>query len=56
MKGTIRFALGFLLVAGGVGGIEQSVTDGALLAGLAWAMVGCAIMASGVNAMNKENA
>ena len=56
MKGTIRFAIGFLLVAGGVGGIEQSVTDGAMFAGLAWSVVGCAIMWSGVNAMNKENA
>lgn len=56
MKGTIRFALGFLLVAGGVGGIEQSLTDSALLAGLAWALVGCALMASGTNAMIKENA
>lgn len=56
MKGTIRFAIGFLLVAGGVGSVEQSITDGAMFAGLAWAMVGCAIMWSGVNAMNKENA
>jgi hypothetical protein len=56
MKGTIRFAIGFLLVAGGVGGIESSVTDSAMLGGVIWTLIGLAIMGFGVNAMNKENA
>lgn len=54
MKGTIRFFLGFLVTFGAVGGIEASVTDGALLASTLTAVAGLIVMASGARAL-KEN-
>lgn len=51
MKGSIRFIVGFLIVFGAVGGIEQSITNSALLGGVAVALVGLAIMASGAGAL-----
>ena len=40
---------------GGVGGIEQSLTDAGLLVGLAWSLLGCAIMWWGVRAMPQSS-
>lgn len=52
MKGSIRFMLGLLIVAGAVGGIEtESAT---LLQGIVFSVIGLAIMFSGANAL-KEN-
>ena len=41
------FTVGFFLVAGGVGGIEQSLTDGALYDSILVAVLGLGIMACG---------
>jgi hypothetical protein len=54
MKGSIRFVAGLLLAVGAVGGIEFSVTDAEFLQSTALAVVGLAIMYSGVSAL-KEN-
>lgn len=51
MKGSIRFIVGFLIVFGAVGGIEQSITDSAMLAGVVVALAGLGIMASGASAL-----
>lgn len=51
MKGSIRFFVGFFLVFGAVGGMEQSTTDAGLYGGIALAAVGLAVMASGVKAL-----
>lgn len=53
MRGSIRAILGLIIAMGAVGGLENPETP--LLAGLALAVVGLAIMASGVSAM-KESA
>ena len=55
MQGSIRFFVGLLLTIGGVGGIEQSLTDAGLLVGLAWSLLGCAIMWWGVRAMPQSS-
>jgi hypothetical protein len=52
MKGSIRFFVGLLIVAGSVGGVETESAD--LLEGFLLSIVGLAIMYSGANAM-KEN-
>lgn len=53
MKGTIRFFLGLLIVAGSVGGMEtESAT---LLQGTLFSALGLLIMYSGANALSKEN-
>lgn len=49
MRGSIRMAAGFFMVFGAVGGIENGSP---LLAGVAIAIAGLAMMASGVSAMN----
>jgi len=49
MAGSIRSFLGFLLVFGAVGGMDNGSP---LVACVAIAAVGLALMASGVNAMN----
>lgn len=51
MKGSIRAILGFLVTFGAVGGIENA-TDGQLIPAMLLAVVGLALMASGVRAMN----
>ncbi len=52
MKGSIRTIVGLLITFGAVGGIE---TDSAtLLQGTMMALVGLAVMASGVAAMNRR--
>jgi hypothetical protein len=48
MQGSIRTLVGFLVVFGAVGGIE---TDGPLFLCTALALVGLAVMASGVAAL-----
>ena len=51
MKGSIRFIVGMLLTFGAVGGIENSVANTELAYSVLVAIVGVAIMASGVNAL-----
>lgn len=52
MKGSIRAFVGFLLVYGCVGGMDNA-TDGVLFSSLLpLTIVGLGIMASGVNAMS----
>ena len=50
MKGSIRVAIGFLVVFGAVGGLDN-VSDGQLFPLVAVAVLGLAIMASGLSAM-----
>ena len=50
MQGSIRVGLGFLITFGAVGGMEDPANS--LLLTVAIAIVGLAIMASGVRAMN----
>lgn len=52
MKGTIRTAVGFLMVAGAVGGMETG-TDAQLPIQLFVALVGLAIAYSGVRQLKK---
>jgi hypothetical protein len=49
MQGSIRAGLGFLIVFGAVGGMEDPANS--LLTCIAIAVVGLALMFSGVNAM-----
>jgi hypothetical protein len=51
MTGSIRVFVGLLVVLGSVGGIDTA-TDSQLLILIPIALVGLAIMASGVRAMN----
>ena len=50
MKGTIRFAVGFILVQGGVGGIENNVD---MLPSLYYAIAGLGLMAWATVDFNK---
>jgi hypothetical protein len=52
MAGSIRAFLGFLLVFGAVGGLDN---NSPLVACVAIAAAGLALMASGVAAMNSRN-
>jgi hypothetical protein len=52
MKGSIRLAVGFLLVFGSVGGMDNA-TDNQLVYLLPLAILGLVSMASGVKAMNQ---
>ena len=52
MKGSIRFIVGFLVVFGAVGGIENC-TDSQLLTLLIIAAAGLGLMASGSGALRK---
>lgn len=52
MKGTIRAIVGFLLVYGCVGGMDNATDTVLYTALLPLAIVGLGIMASGVNAMS----
>ena len=47
-SGIFCFAVGFFLTAFGVGGIEQSITDDALLSGALVSTLGLMIMYCGV--------
>ncbi len=51
MKGSIRLFIGFILVFGAVGGLDNPETP--LLAGLALAVVGLGLMYSGTKAMER---
>ena len=52
MRGSIRMAVGFLVVFGAVGGMETTGNDLMLIPLLALAAAGLGLMYSGVNAMN----
>ena len=54
MKGTIRLMIGFLLVMGGVGGIETNTEVAIPLDSLGIAILGCLIAFWEVVDMNKE--
>jgi hypothetical protein len=54
MKGSIRMAIGFLLVFGAVGGMDAGPAED-LYYQLALAAVGLGFMFSGVRAMNRFN-
>lgn len=58
MKGTIRIAAGFILMLGGVGGIEANETVALPLDSLAVAVAGLAIMGWGAlaSAADEKNA
>ena len=47
--------LGFLLTAGGVGGIETSMNDADMLSAMCISIVGLAIMYCGIAALNVSN-
>jgi len=53
MKGSIRFFLGFIVLFGAVGGIENSITDVQLVQACGIALIGLLLMLSGSNALNK---
>ena len=53
MKGSIRFIAGLLVVFGVAGGLDTA-TDSQLLTLMGIAVVGFAVMYSGVRAMNKN--
>ena len=54
MKGSIRMAIGFLLVFGSVGGMDVGPAEDFYYQ-LAGAVVGLGLMYSGVRAMNRFN-
>ncbi len=51
MKGSIRLVIGFLLVFGAVGGLDNP--ENPVSAGLALAVVGLGLMYSGTKAMER---
>jgi hypothetical protein len=53
MQGSIRLAIGFLLVFGAVGGMDSGPTE-YFLYQIAAAVIGLLVMTSGVKAMNRE--
>lgn len=53
MRGSIRVFAGLLVTMAAVGGIDNA-TDGNLLACVAIAILGLAVMASGTRAMNSN--
>jgi hypothetical protein len=53
MKGSIRSFVGFLLVLGSAGGVDNA-TDGQLIPLISLSIVGLVLMASGVIAMNRR--
>lgn len=53
MKGSIRLAVGFLIVFSSVGGMENN-PDASLLTLISVAVVGLLLMFSGTKAMNNE--
>lgn len=55
MKGSIRLFLGFLLVFGAVGGMDNPDQAQFFVEQAIAAVVGLGLMVWGVNAMNKEN-
>jgi sulfite exporter TauE/SafE len=55
MKSGIVFGFGFLLVAGGVGGAEQSLDNTDLLKGVAIAIVGLIMMFTALPYLQENN-
>ena len=55
MKAMSIFGFGFLLVAGGVGGAEQSLDNVVLLQGVALAIVGLALMFTALPYLQENN-
>ena len=55
MKSAAVFAFGFLLVAGGVGGAEQSLDNVVLLQGVALAIVGLVLMFTALPYLQENN-
>jgi hypothetical protein len=55
MKGTIRLVLGFILMMGGVGGIETNTTEVLPLDSLSWVVVGLGLMVWAMLSIAKEN-
>jgi hypothetical protein len=55
MKSAAVFAFGFLLVAGGVGGAEQSFDNTDLLIGMAIAILGLVTMFTALPHMLEDN-
>jgi hypothetical protein len=53
MRGSIRLAVGFLIVFGAVGGMENN-PEANLLTLISMAIVGLFLMFSGTKAMNNE--
>jgi hypothetical protein len=51
MKGSIRLVVGFLIVFGAVGGLDNP--ENPVLAGIALAVVGLGLMYSGAKAMER---
>ena len=51
MKGSIRFIVGFLIVFGAVGGIENALETTTLMLLILVAALGLGIMASGTKAL-----
>lgn len=51
MRGSIRTVVGFMIVFGAVGGMENGSP---LMVGMALAVAGLGLMASGVSAMNSR--
>jgi hypothetical protein len=55
MKAAAVFGFGFLLVAGGVGGAEQSLDNTDLLKGVAIAILGLILMFTALPYMQENN-
>lgn len=55
MKAAAVFGFGFLLVAGGVGGAEQSLDNVGLLQGVAISIVGLILMFTALPYMQENN-
>ena len=53
-KGMIWFVLGLILAMGGVGGVETSLTNLALVQGALLALAGIGLMALGVSYVHEE--
>lgn len=54
MKGILFFILGLVITMGGVGGVETSISNLALLQSTLVAIAGLAIMAVGVSYVHEE--
>lgn len=52
MKGSIRIIGGLVLTLGGVGTVENSMTNPELFVGIIVSLIGLAVLASGAKAVN----
>lgn len=55
MKSALVFALGLIVTAGGVGGVEQSLNNLDLLKGVAVAFAGLCLMLTAVPYLQENN-